>query len=50
MNFKRLADVIRRFEDIDFLVSEIETLPDGRDIETIDDLTDFLEDELHYAN
>lgn len=50
MNFKRLADVIRRFEEIDFLASEIETLTSNRDVETVDDLTEFLEDELNYAN
>lgn len=49
--YERLADVIRRFEDTEFLATSIENITEeqGRDIETVDDLTDFLEEELSYA-
>ena len=48
MDYKKLADVIREFDDIELLASEIESL-DGEGVESIDELTEFLEDELHYA-
>lgn len=50
MDFKRLADVIRKFWDVEYLIDEIETLSDDQGIETVDDLTEFLEDKLDYAN
>ena len=48
MDYKKRAVVIREFDDIELLASEIESL-DGEGVESIDELTEFLEDELHYA-
>lgn len=50
MDFEKLADVIRRWENIniDLLINEIELLTDRQDVETVDDLTDYLEEELSY--
>jgi len=50
MNYKRLADMVRRFYSIDLLASEIETLEDEPlGVETVDELADFLRDELDYS-
>lgn len=48
MDYKRLADVIRNFDNIEILANEIESLIDtsSEEMETIDDLTEFLEYEL----
>ena len=50
MDFKKLADVIERWGNIniDLLVNAIELLADRQDVETVDDLTDYLEEELSY--
>ena len=48
MDFKRLAEIVRSFGDIEFLSAEIEAL-EGSEIESIDDLSDALEEELGYA-
>lgn len=50
--YKRLAEVIRKFGNTEFLACSIENITEdqSRDIESIDDLADFLEDELDYAN
>lgn len=50
MDFKKLAEVLRKFEDINFLATEIESLDCKSGVETVDDLTEFLEQELEYAN
>ncbi len=50
MDFKKLAEVLRKFEDINFLATEIESLNYNSDVKTVDDLTEFLEQELEYAN
>jgi hypothetical protein len=50
MDYKALAEVIRRFESLELLAIEIETLENGElDIDTVDDLTEFLQDELDYS-
>lgn len=48
MDFKKLARIVREFGDIEFLAAEIEAL-EGSDIESVDDLSEALEDELGYA-
>lgn len=48
MDFKRLAEIVRSFGDIEFLAAEIKAL-EGSDIESIDDLSEALEDELGCA-
>lgn len=47
--YQRLADVVRRFDDIELLAQEIESIEESQEIETVDELTDFLEDELQYV-
>lgn len=47
MDYKRLATVIRRFANIELLASEIESV-DIQGAETIDELSEYLEDELDY--
>ena len=49
--YERLAEVIRNFGSTDFLACSIENITEeqARDIETVDDLAEFLEDELQYA-
>lgn len=49
--YKRLADVIRKFGSTDFLACSIENITEeqARDIETVEDLTEFLENELQYS-
>lgn len=49
-DYKALANVIRKFEDIELLAHEIESLVDMPEVETVDDLTEFLETELSYAD
>lgn len=42
--------MVRRFYSIDLLANEIETLADDSlDVETVDELADFLRDELDYS-
>ena len=49
--YKKLADLVRAFDSIDFLATEIESLEDHTEVvETIDELVDFLQTELEYAN
>lgn len=50
--YERLARVIRKFDNVDFLACSIENITEeqDRDISTIDDLSRFLEDELSYAS
>ena len=43
---EELAKVISRFESVELLVAEIRA---GEDIETVDELTEYLKDELEYA-
>lgn len=49
MNYERLARIIRRIANVELLAVEIESLKEMPDIETIDDLSDFLEEELDWA-
>lgn len=49
MDYKKLAEIIRRFSNNELLALEIESLTDISDVETIDDLSDFLEEELNWA-
>ena len=49
MDFIRLANIVRRYDDIDFLASEIEALEGTEEVESVDDLSEALEDELGYA-
>jgi hypothetical protein len=48
--FKDLADVIRKFDNIELLASEIESLEYASDVEDFYDLTSFLRRELELAN
>lgn len=48
--YVKLAEAVRKFEDINLLASEIESLDCNSGVETVDDLTEFLEQELEYAN
>ena len=50
--FEKFAEVIRKFGSVDFLAYSIEniTVDQARDIDTLEDLICFLEDELQYAN
>lgn len=48
--YVKLAEAVRKFEDINFLATEIESLDCKSGVETVDDLTEFLEQELEYAN
>ena len=50
MNYSKLADLIRQFNSTELLANEIESIEDSQKIETIDDLCDFLGDELDYGN
>ncbi len=45
---ERLITVLKRFGDMDIVIAELQAC--DRNIETIDDLVDYLEDELSYAN
>lgn len=48
MDFTRLAEIVRRFDDIEFLAAEIQAL-EGSEVESVDALSEALEDELGYA-
>ena len=50
MDFERLADIIARFNDVNFdlLINAIELLEGRRDVKTVNDLTNYLEKELRY--
>lgn len=50
MVFIKLADIIRKYNDcnIDLLINNIELLECRQDIETVGDLTNYLENELQY--
>lgn len=49
--YEKLANLVRAFDSIDLLASEIESLVDyTEEVDTIDDLVDFLQTELEYAN
>lgn len=48
MDFKKLARIVRSFGDIEFLAAEIEAL-EGSEVESVDDLSEALEDELGCA-
>ncbi len=46
----KLADIIERFANMEMLVNELRAIDDGyNEIETIEDLIDYLEDELEYS-
>lgn len=49
MMYKELADLIRLFDNIELVAQEIESIEENQGIETIEDLTDFLKDELQYG-
>ena len=50
MDYKALAEVIRKFENVELLAAEIESLHENMiEVETVDNLTEFLEDELDYS-
>lgn len=49
MDYKRLADLIRQFANIELLACEVESLDDTQEVETIDELADFLSDELELS-
>jgi len=48
MDCKRLAEVVKHFVDIDFLAAEIKAC--DQEIKTIEELVEYLESELSYAN
>lgn len=48
--YKRLAELIRIFDNIELLAAEIESLVENADVKTLDELADFLQTELEYAN
>ena len=49
--YEKLANLVRAFDSVDFLASEIESLVDHTEkVETLDELVDFLQLELEYAN
>jgi hypothetical protein len=54
MDYKRLADLIRQFANIELLACEVESIDDSQEVETIEvetieDLADFLRGELDYS-
>lgn len=49
MDYKRLAEIVRRYANVELLAAEIESLVDMPDIETVDGLSNFLEEELNWA-
>ncbi len=49
MDFIRLAKIVRDYNDIEYLAAEIEALEGTTEVESIDDLSEVLEDELSYA-
>ncbi len=49
--YEKLADLIKKFDDVDLLAAEIVSLTDSTEkVETLDELVDFLQTELEYAN
>lgn len=46
MDYKRLANLLRQFDDIALLAHEIQ---ECEDVETIDELSDYLEYELELS-
>lgn len=50
MDYKKLADTIRKFANIELLANEVESIEDEQGVCEIDDLTEFLETELEYAD
>lgn len=48
MDFTRLAEIVKRFGDTEFLAAEIEALQ-GSEVESVDDLSEALEDEFGYT-
>lgn len=49
--YKKLADLVKAFDSVDLLASEIESLVDHTEkVETLDELVEFLQTELEYAN
>ena len=49
MNYKGLADLVRQYDNTGLLADEIETLEDSQDVETLDELAEFLKNELDYS-
>lgn len=45
---EQLIATLEKFEDMDYLIEELKAC--DRDIETVDDLVEYLNDELSYAN
>jgi len=45
---RKLVEVVKKFDDIEFLIAELGACDD--EPETIDDLIEYLESELSYAN
>lgn len=50
MDYKKLAEYVRMFDNTELLASEIEAIGDETGVETIDELADYLRDELDYCN
>lgn len=49
--YEKLANLVRAFDSIDLLATEIESLVDHtEEVETLDEFVDFLQTELEYAN
>lgn len=49
--YKKLANLVKTFDSVNLLASEIESLADHTEkVETLDELVDFLQIELEYAN
>lgn len=49
MDFTRLANIVRKIDNIKFIAKVIEGL-EGTAVESVDDLSEALEDALYYAN
>lgn len=45
---ERLIAILERYADMEYLIAEIKAC--DQEIETVEELTDYLEDELAYAN
>lgn len=45
---EQLIATLEKFEDMDYLIEKLKVC--DREIETVDDLVDYLNDELSYAN
>lgn len=49
--YNKLADLVRAFNSIELFASEIEALADyTEEVETLDELVDYFQTELDYAN